>query len=223
MTNAFPRYLNRGWFYNFQFQDGSTAGNYLHPGKPYWGLLTEEQASTINLDNIIPELGPVNENIGQIDGAITPESLTPDSTANDQVTFLELEDPLEIRRDVIEDHFIDENLSDQDSIFGDTAEEYQINKMIEEANHIVNDIHVQPDEIRPTNELANIKLNQHEDSNHGCTPEPNWSMYPELGLEDQIIQGKKYRLPNYIVHEIPPSRSAPPVRNMEDSSPTRSS
>ena len=65
LTNAFPRYLNKGWFYNFQFQDGSTAGNYLHPGKPYWGLLSEEQASTIDLNNIIPELGPVNENIGQ--------------------------------------------------------------------------------------------------------------------------------------------------------------
>ena len=42
LTNTFSRYLSKGWFYNFKFQDGSTAGNYLHPGKPYWGLLTEE-------------------------------------------------------------------------------------------------------------------------------------------------------------------------------------
>ena len=168
MTNAFPRYLNRGWFYNFQFQDGSTAGNYLHPGKPYWGLLTEEQASTINLDNIIPELGPVNENIGQLDGAITPESLTPDSTAKDH----ELEDPFEFGIDVNEDQFIDENLSDQDSIFGDTADEYQINKMIEEANHMVDDIPVRPNEIMPSDELENIKLKRHEDSNHGSASEP---------------------------------------------------
>ena len=100
--------------------------------------------------------------------------------------------------------------------------------MIEETNHMVDDIPVRPDEIIPSDELENIKLKRHEDSNHGSAseptvPEPNWSMYPRLGLDDQIIQGKKYRLPEYIVHEIPHSRSAPDVRNMEGSSPTQAS
>ena len=101
LTNAFSRYLSKGWFYNFKFQDGSTAGNYLHPGKPYWGLLTEEQASTINLNSIIPHLSSINKGLVQLDGAITPDSLTPDSSAIEQIAFLELEDPLELKTSTI--------------------------------------------------------------------------------------------------------------------------
>ena len=77
--------------------------------------------------------------------------------------------------------------------------------MIEEANHIVDDNFVPPNETR---------------SNH--KQESNWSMYPKLDLNDQIILGKKYRLPEYIVHEIPRSKSAPDVRKIEDSPSTKS-
>ena len=195
MTNAFPRYLSKGWFYNFKFQDGSTAGNYLHPGKPYWGLLTEEQALTMDVNSIIPQLCKNDERLGQLDGAITPDSLTPDSSANEQVAFLELEDPLTLKtnKDAPGDQYIDDNLSDQDSICGDSAEEYQIVKLIEEACGTVDDNFTQPNQV---------------------IPEPNWSMYPLLNLDDQIVKGKKYRLPEYTVHELPRSISAPDVTNM---------
>ena len=195
LTNAFPRYLSKGWFYNFKFQDGSTAGNYLPPGKPYWGLLTEEQALTMDVNSIIPQLCKNDERLGQLDGAITPDSLTPDSSANEQVAFLELEDPLTLKtnKDAPGDQYIDDNLSDQDSICGDSAEEYQIVKLIEEACGTVDDNFTQPNQV---------------------IPEPNWSMYPLLNLDDQIVKGKKYRLPEYTVHELPRSISAPDVTNM---------
>ena len=80
-SNVLSRYLSKGWFYNYRFQDGSTGGNYLHPGQPYWGLLTENQANRIALDKIAPTLG--NERVDQLDGGITPDSLTPDNSVNE--------------------------------------------------------------------------------------------------------------------------------------------
>ena len=116
---------------------------------------------------------------------------------------MELEDPLELKtsEDVTGDQYIDDNLSDQDSICGDTAEEYQTVQMIEEANLSFDENFVQPNE---------------------AIPEPSWSMYPQLNLSDKIVKGKKYRLPEYTIHETPRSMSAPDVRNQEDNPSTRS-
>ena len=148
-SDAITRYLKQGWFYNFKFQDNSVGGNFLKPEEPYWGLLTENQARTLDLENVEPFL---NIAIDQVDGGITPDSLTPDESSNESTALLELAEPdaknlpqhlprkLRVRSlhpstanplTVDDDQYIDENLSDQGSIFGNTADEFFLKNLFQ--------------------------------------------------------------------------------------------
>ena len=55
------RFLKSGWYYNFVFSDGFRDGTYLHPGQPYWGLLTNDEAARMDVSNVIPLLHDVDE------------------------------------------------------------------------------------------------------------------------------------------------------------------
>ena len=115
-SNAIRRFLKFGWYYNFLYQDMEKDGTYLHPGKPYWGLLSSDEAAQIDPNNVIaslpvenkeehtddvlehvvhidenegniidvnqaPTTDPVHSSITQVDGGVTPDSLSPLTSA----------------------------------------------------------------------------------------------------------------------------------------------
>ena len=232
-SNVFRRYLTNGWFYNFKFHDGSVGGNYLHPGEPYWGLLSVHQATAGHLD--LGSLSPFlrSDGVSQLDGGITPESLTPEESHNESSAVLELESSSELGSECIPQHnfqkvrvhslhpstsnpiptndeYIDKKKSDQGSIFGETANEYFINSSIEASLIPPTSEELIEEATVPDEEDINDAL-RHLSQVHYLEVDNNWNCYPLLGYQDQIIPGRKYRIPRLIFKEAR-SVSEPDVR-----------
>ena len=234
-SNVFQRYLTNGWFYNFKFHDGSVGGNYLHPGEPYWGLLSVHQASAGHLD--LSSLSPFlnGDEVSQLDGGITPDSLTPEESNNESSAVLELETSSELDSECIPQHnlqkvrvhslhpstsnpiptndeYIDEDFSDQGSIFGETANEYFINNLLEASLPPPTNGELIEEATVPDEEDINDAIQMHHLSQvHDLEVDNNWNCYPLLGYQDQIIPGRKYRIPRLIIKEVR-SVSEPDVR-----------
>ena len=62
-------YKKNGSYHNVRFEDGTEAGFYFRPGES-WSIIENEE---------------IQQEIQQLDGGITPESLTPDSSPNKSV------------------------------------------------------------------------------------------------------------------------------------------
>jgi hypothetical protein len=97
ISNVNKRFLKNGWYFNFGYLDELEDGLYFHPGQPYWGIVSEDDVANLDLDRVVPvlqqcqddsppsqidmETDPdpttVSNTIAQMDGAGTPESLTP--------------------------------------------------------------------------------------------------------------------------------------------------
>ena len=214
ITNAISRFRKHGWFYNYEFTDGSKAGNYLHPKEPYWGIISEDQAKNLVLDNIAPTLNTNADMINQTDGAFTPDSLTPENSAQESILNNEQEEEPELEHDIESDLYIDENLSDQDSIFGDTASEFKLYNLIqdiyphEEVENIMDEeSHKNVTNLEKRNNLKLICEKYNLESSKS-----RWSNYPILGYQEPIIQGKVYRIPEIVIHETRMSKSTPNIR-----------
>ena len=228
-SNVNKHYLSSGWFYNFRFTDGSVGGNYLNINQLYWGLLSENQSEQLNLHLIAPFLNQAN--VDQVDGGITPESLSPEESLNNSAAVLDVEinsrEKEEIHQHLksqgiqslhsssenpfcTQDNYIDENLSDQGRIFGETAEEYLVQNLLRSAyqppstNEEFKDDSVQA---KYLTEIYNLEV-----------PNQAWSCYPLLAYQEQIAPGQKYRLPRILIREVLcdqiNSTSAPDVRNV---------
>ena len=96
-SNVNKRFLKHGWYFNFRYLDELEDGSYFHPGKPYWGIVSEDDVVNLDLNGIVPVLDRhpddspttqldmetvpdptiASDTIVQMDGAGTPESLTP--------------------------------------------------------------------------------------------------------------------------------------------------
>ena len=97
ISNVNKRFLKNGWYFNFRYLDELEDGSYFHPGKPYWGIVSEDDVANLDLDRVVPVLEQcqddsppsqldmetdsdpttVSNTIAQMDWAGTPESLTP--------------------------------------------------------------------------------------------------------------------------------------------------
>jgi hypothetical protein len=97
ISNVNKRFLKNGWYFNFGYLDELEDGLYFHPGQPYWGIVSEDDVANLDLDRVVlvlqqcqddsppsqidmetdPDPTTVSNTIAQMDGAGTPESLTP--------------------------------------------------------------------------------------------------------------------------------------------------
>ena len=235
ISDVIKRFIKHGWYVNFRYSNMEEDGSYLHPGKPYWGLISEEEALELNTDILIPTLGAKNanddevleSNIGQVDGGVTPESLSPETSATPspeqplsprEARYLarekwksELETQgrvhrpreLKLRSSTVYatlEEYLDDNYSDQDSIFGDVAERHFYNRLDENAHLSL----VNQDILTPTQPELSPSSPPYQ-----LHPSSPWSRFPQLQPYEQIISGQVYRLPEVPVQTVLAFRATP--------------
>ena len=120
-------YRGTGPYYNFKSTDGTTGGQYLYKAG-LWGHVTPEVEAGIDLSKIVTYL-TAGGDVGQYDGGITPDSLTTEgdgmSTGEECQSVGQLEDRLvTVDQATSEDEYIDDNYTDQESVFGESETEY---------------------------------------------------------------------------------------------------
>ena len=216
-SSAIARFRKEGWYYNFIYSDSKKDGTFLYPGKPYWGLISPEEAAHLDVNKIIPQLanneGKSQEehNIKQLDGGVTPESLSPvttspeeerkkvqqytETTENSSSLNANLSDEENVEEDFVNLRvhleFIDDDYEDQSSICGDTAEEHFLNELVSRTQ-------------------SSPEIKQEGRNGRRQSTEASWSCYPMLTLDERIVPNKKYRLPNVkIVEEAKPQHQHP--------------
>ena len=258
------------------FSDGFRDGTYLHPGQPYWGLLTNDEAARMDVSNVIPllhdddesenhsdedkpeekqckETSSESENanddrvpditftvaIKQVDGGITPESLSP-------ITSTETSPEQKIQSETLSERSARHNQRTAWREQLETSKSYKqfkihgtrsttsnpvleefIDDDYEDQGSIFGDI----EEDHFYSELFSRVHNSEDDVREQSQstlqvraqlsmPEPTlWSCYPRLQPEETIIPGQVYRLPDMQVISQPQALSPNGLRQHQPQPP----
>ena len=114
---------NRKWkeYYNFKFEDGTENGMYLHLGSNYWTFAID--------DNMEEDIDVERQNDHDFDAST---GITPATSDNEREEMIEEDPPCESTE------YLDDDYSDQESIFGSSNIEYLTNSFssaIQDARH----------------------------------------------------------------------------------------
>jgi hypothetical protein len=104
---------------NFRADDGTTGGRYLRHGD-LWSHVTSDVEVNLDLVDIVPVL-PDGVLVAQVDGGVTPDSLTPESGSR-AVSLDELVDQdgvSNVSNGSERGEYLDDGYTDQESVFGD--------------------------------------------------------------------------------------------------------
>ena len=263
-SGAIKRFLKSGWYYNFVYQDMEKDGTYLHPGQPYWGFLSSDESIPLDPTNVTsppdsdkvdnadnPDdteqinrngtntakdqtIAPEHSTIMQLDGGITPESMSPLTSAKTSPEPTDEENKVlspraerYMQREVWKNKLEASKLSKEHRVYSTrsttsnpVSEEFLDDDYDEQSSicgdtaeeHFYNDLFS-----RAQNSLIQIEVTQPTLEPYSCMEhqqdmEPSWSCYPLLHPQEKIIPGQKYRLPDIQVIQ---GNAPPPLQDRQ--------